>query len=345
MSVQAIGAERVNRRPVGYWLLAIAALVFAMVLLGGATRLTHSGLSIVEWQPVTGAVPPLDQAEWQAEFSKYQQFPEYRKLNSEMTLGEFKQIYWVEYAHRLLGRLIGAAFALPFLYFLWAGYLDRELAPRLAAILALGGAQGGLGWFMVQSGLVDDPAVSHYRLTAHLGLAVIVYGYILWTGLTLLTPVGFHSHPCALARTGRFFVALVFLQILAGGLVAGLHAGLIYNTWPLMDGSLVPTRLFDSIPWWRNPLENIAAVQFDHRILAYLTTLVAVLIGWQAIRGGTATVRRAAIILLLAVIAQVTLGIATLLLTVPVLLAVAHQGGALVVFSAALWLCHTMRRN
>ena len=347
MTAQAIPAERLSRRPVGYWLLAVAALVFAMVLLGGATRLTHSGLSIVEWQPVSGAVPPLDQAAWQAEFSKYQQFPEYRKLNRGMTLDEFKQIYWVEYAHRLLGRLIGVVLALPFLYFWWTGYLDRTLVSRLAAMLLLVGAQGALGWFMVQSGLIDDPSVSHYRLTAHLGLAVIVYGYILWTAFGLLAPAATRHCALGLTQASRFLVALVFLQILAGGLVAGLRAGLIYNSWPLMDGTLFPVGLFDSSPWWRNPLENIAAVQFDHRMLAYLLTLLATAVCWQMLRDPAATLakRRAAAILLAVVFLQVTLGIATLLLVVPVPLAVIHQGGALAVFTAALWLCHTVRQR
>jgi cytochrome c oxidase assembly protein subunit 15 len=314
-----------------------------MVLLGGTTRLTHSGLSIVEWQPVTGTIPPLSDSEWQSEFGKYQQFPEYRKLNSDMTLGEFKQIFWVEYAHRLLGRVIGVVFALPFLYFLWAGALERALAPRLGLILLLGGAQGALGWFMVESGLANDPAVSHYRLTAHLGLAVILYGAVLWTAFDLLAPRRDNAD-AGLGSAGGLLVGLVFLQILAGGLVAGMHAGLIYNSWPLMDGSLAPVHLFDSQPWWRNPLENIAMVQFDHRMLAYLVLLcVVALCGRVFVRQGHA--RTAAALLLVAASAQIALGIATLLLVVPVPLAVVHQAGALIVFTAALWLCHCLRQG
>jgi cytochrome c oxidase assembly protein subunit 15 len=344
-TAHAISLETPNRRGVGLWLLTVAAMVFAIVLLGGTTRLTHSGLSIVEWQPVTGVLPPLSDTEWQTEFAKYQQFPEYRKLNSDMTLAEFKQIFWVEYAHRLLGRVIGVVFALPFLYFLWAGALDRALVRRLAIILLLGGAQGVLGWFMVESGLADDPAVSHYRLTAHLGLAVILYGAILWTACDLLSVPRRHG-TAGPRRASQLLVGLVFLQILAGGLVAGLHAGLIYNSWPLMDGSLAPLHLFDSQPRWRNPMENIAMVQFDHRMLAYLVLVSAVVICWRAFtaREGDASMRRAVALLLSAIVAQIGLGIATLLLVVPIPLAVLHQAGALVLFTAALWLCHRLHQ-
>ncbi|HUN50650.1 MAG TPA: COX15/CtaA family protein [Candidatus Sulfotelmatobacter sp.] len=347
MTAQAISDATPDRRAVGLWLLAVAALVFAMVLLGGTTRLTHSGLSIVEWQPVSGVIPPLDQAAWQAEFSHYQQFPEYRDVNAGMTLDQFKAIFWVEYAHRLLGRVIGLVFALPFVYFLWVGALERSLAPRLGLILLLGGAQGFLGWFMVESGLVRDPAVSHYRLTAHLGLAVILYGAILWTAFDLLRPARRRDGGAITRRFAAMLVGLVFLQILAGGLVAGLHAGLIYNTWPLMDGSLAPLGLFTAKPWWRNPLENIAMVQFDHRMLAYLVLACTLALCWRVVAGPgpAAGARRAAALLLLAVLGQVALGIATLLLVVPVPLAVVHQAGALVVFTAALWLCHGLRQS
>jgi cytochrome c oxidase assembly protein subunit 15 len=345
MTAHAISFDAPNRRAVGIWLLLVAMLVFAMVLLGGATRLTHSGLSIVEWQPVSGVIPPLDAADWQSEFGRYQQFPEYRQRNSDMTLDEFKRIFWVEYAHRLLGRFIGAVLVLPFLYFLWAGALDRALVPRLAIIVLLFGAQGALGWFMVESGLVNDPAVSHYRLTAHLGLAVILYGAILWTAFDLLVEQHRRSTAGAPRRASQMLVGLVFLQILAGGLVAGLHAGLIYNSWPLMDGSLAPLHLFDARPWWRNPLENIAMVQFDHRMLAYLALLCAAAVCWRvfALPMIDSKVRRAVLVLLAAIAVQVGLGIATLLLVVPVPLAVVHQAGALVVFTAALWLCHSLR--
>lgn len=347
MTTQALSIDTPNRRAVGLWLLAVAALVFAMVLLGGTTRLTHSGLSIVEWQPVSGVIPPLSDAAWQSEFGKYQQFPEYRKLNSDMTLGEFKAIFWVEYSHRLLGRIIGAVLVLPFLYFLRAGALERALVPRLAIIVLLFGAQGALGWFMVESGLASDPAVSHYRLTAHLGLAVILYGAILWTAFDLLTSPRPRHGAAGPRRASQVLVGLVFLQILAGGLVAGLHAGLIYNSWPLMDGALAPVQLFDSQPWWRNPLENIAMVQFDHRTVAYLLLVCVAVVCWRvfarpAIDGGA---RRGAALLLAAVLGQIALGIATLLLVVPVPLAVAHQAGAVVVFTAALWLCHNLRQG
>lgn len=343
MTVAVLGHAGSSGRAVGIWLVAVAALVFAMVLLGGTTRLTHSGLSIVEWKPVTGVLPPLDEPAWQAEFDRYREFPEYKQLNLGMTLPEFKAIYWVEYAHRLLGRVIGLAFALPFAWFLATRRITRRLAVRLGAILALGGAQGALGWFMVESGLVDDPAVSHYRLTAHLGLAVALYGAILWTAFDeLAEPAAARGRGLRLLAYG--IAALIFVQILLGGLVAGLHAGLIYNTWPLMDGSLAPLNLFATAPWWRGPLENIAMVQFDHRMVAYAIAALAAFAAWRVRRAPQASERqRAAALLLLAVVfTQILLGIATLLAVVPVPLAVAHQGGALAAFSAALWLCHTL---
>ena len=332
-------------RVIAAWLLVCCALVFAMVVVGGITRLTHSGLSIVEWQPIVGALPPLDEGAWQETFRKYQQTPEYRLVNPDMTLSGFKSIYWWEYIHRLLGRLIGAAFLLPFLWFTLRGRIARGLAPPLIAIFALGALQGAMGWYMVRSGLVDDPRVSQYRLTAHLGIAFLIYAAMLWIALDLLFP---RAHPDA-ASTGlrRFAVALaalIFVMALSGGLVAGIRAGLAYNTFPLMNGRVVPLEILALDPWYLNFFSNMATVQFDHRLIAWL---LAFLVPWFWLRVRRAPMpRRARLgahLLLGALALQIALGIATLLLAVPVPLAASHQAGALLVFSAALFVAHSLR--
>jgi cytochrome c oxidase assembly protein subunit 15 len=320
-----------DRRSVALWLLACAAMVFAMVVVGGITRLTHSGLSIVEWQPLAGALPPLSQADWEALFAKYRETPEFRLVNFDMDLEGFKRIFWWEYAHRLLGRLIGLVFLLPFLYFLLKGKVDKPLAWKLAAIFVLGALQGALGWYMVQSGLVADPRVSHFRLTAHLGLALVIFAAELWIALDLLR---FEKRavekPQALALA---LPAVVFLMALSGGLVAGLRAGYAYNTFPLMNGHVVPPEILMLEPWWKNFFYNMATVQFVHRALFWLLAILVPLAWWRA-RGLPAGV------LLAAFIVQAALGIATLLLAVPVPLAAAHQGGAVVLLAAALWTAH-----
>jgi len=345
MEPRVLSRPSINRRPIGWWLLVIAALIFAMVILGGVTRLTNSGLSIVEWQPVSGVVPPLDDQAWQVEFDKYRQYPEYQKKNRGMSLAEFKRIYAFEYAHRLLGRVIGVAFAVPFLYFLLRGRISPALAPQLFAIFLLGAAQGGLGWFMVRSGLVDRPDVSQYRLAAHLGLAVAIYGYVLWVAFSLLAPGEARSSQRGLGNFGIMVVLAIVLQMLLGALVAGLDAGFVYNTWPLMEGSLVPSGLFPDQPWWRNAFEDIMTVQFDHRIGAYLIAVAVVLLCWRAIlvREFGVKVRFAVKLLLAALLLQIALGVATLLYVVPVPLAAAHQAGALLLLSAALWLAYRLR--
>jgi cytochrome c oxidase assembly protein subunit 15 len=339
-----ISATAPSSRPIALWLLAVAALVFAMVVVGGVTRLTRSGLSIVEWNPVMGAVPPLTQAHWHAEFEKYQRTPEYHKVNTGMSLDAFKRIYYVEWTHRLLGRLIGVVFFVPLVYFAVRRRLSRELTRQLIAIFLLGGLQGALGWFMVQSGLVDVPRVSPYRLTAHLALAVAIYGYVLWIALDLLS--GNIKPPAAprLRRLGWTVTALVFLMILAGGFVAGTRAGFVFNTFPLMNGHVFPPGLYGMDPWWVNLFENVATVQFHHRLLAYVL-LIAGFFYWQIGRnaGLPPRARTALHLLLVALIAQVTLGIATLLLVVPVSLGALHQAGALVVFSIALYLNYALR--
>jgi len=329
-------------KAVGVWLLIVALLVFAMVIVGGLTRLTDSGLSMVEWRPVTGWLPPLSDAAWLAEFEKYRAFPEYQKINRGMSLDEFKFIYYWEYGHRLFGRVIGLAFALPFLWFLVTGRIGRALAPRLVLLFALGGAQGALGWFMVKSGLVDHPDVSHYRLTAHLGLAVVILAALVWTALDILRP-----RPALIdaraARAAAIAVLAIFLQLLSGGLVAGLDAGYLYNTWPDMNGGLAPEDWLRLQPWWLNFLENPGTVQFLHRIGAYLTIAVVVWAAWSAWRQATA--RPALRMMIAALAVQVALGLATLLLVVPVPLASAHQAGALLLLLAAVNLRHRLGRR
>ncbi|MGH8036078.1 MAG: COX15/CtaA family protein, partial [Lysobacterales bacterium] len=299
-----------------------------MVIVGGATRLTDSGLSITEWQPLLGVIPPLSDAGWQTAFENYQRIPEYIAINQGMTLAEFKFIYWWEWSHRFLGRFIGLAFLLPLIFFAATGRLSRRLWPWLIAIFLLGGLQGALGWYMVASGLEDRVDVSQYRLAAHLGVAAILYGVILWMALNLEAS---HRLPSTgRARMGLLIVALVLLQIAAGGVVAGLDAGLGYNTWPLMDGKLVPDGLLLTEPLWRNLFENALTVQFNHRLLAYGIAIV--------VAGYAYVVRsRESALLLAAVFVQIVFGIWALLWQVPLWLGLLHQAGAFIVFGAALW--------
>ena len=318
-------------------------MVFVMVVIGGITRLTHSGLSITEWNPIAGALPPLGDADWQAAFLHYQATPQYRLENAGMTLAEFKAIYGWDYVHRLWGRLIGVVFLVPFLYFLARGRIARPLVPRLALLFVLGGLQGGLGWFMVESGLAERTAVSQYRLAAHLAAALLIYGYMLWLALDLLAPPA-----SATAREGfgraRLFAAWVALVALSGAFVAGLHAGLIYNSFPLMDGRLVPAGLFGATPWYASPFEDVTTAQFDHRVLALLTVAAAVFFR-LSLRGVALTprARRAANLVVAMVLVQLGLGIATLVLVVPIPLAACHQAGALLLFSFALWTAHELK--
>ena len=336
-------------RALAGWLLLCCVLVFAMVILGGVTRLTGSGLSIVEWRPVTGILPPLGETAWQVEFDKYRDSPEYRKINLGMDLDGFKTIYWFEYSHRLLGRAIGAAFLLPFLYFLARRRIASALTPRLLGLFLLGGLQGLMGWYMVKSGLVDNPHVSQYRLTAHLLLAFVIYGYMLWLALDLWYPRHHQSPPPDHARLQIPALGLTLwalLTVASGGFVAGLKAGFAYNTFPLMDGHWVPQVMWLLDPWWTNLFENIATVQFNHRLLALLT-LAGVLAVWLAgLRAGLDRRARLALHLLLAAgLLQVALGISTLLLHVPLGLAAAHQGGAMLLLSVLVFFNHALRRS
>ena len=337
-------SEHSHNRRIAAWLFVCCLMVYAMVILGGATRLTGSGLSMVEWDPIFGIVPPLDEETWNETFALYQLSPEYRKINIGMDLSGFKSIYWYEYSHRLLGRTIGTVFLLPFLFFLIKGWVRRPLVPKLIAMFVLGGLQGVLGWYMVKSGLVDNPHVSQYRLTAHLGLAVLIYAYMLqvalglWSGSQRLTEVA-----TGLRHATGLLGGLVFITILSGGFVAGLKAGFAYNTFPLMDGHWIPEVIFLQQPLWRNFFENIATVQFNHRVLATLVFFSVVALWLVAMRQSLPTSARNGLHGLLAVaLLQVTLGISTLLLHVPVPLAVMHQGGALLLLTAVIYARHRM---
>lgn len=330
-----------GQRQVAYWLIACASLVFAIIVIGGATRLTHSGLSIVEWQPLVGAIPPLSQADWEASFAGYRATPEFRLVNFDIDLEGYKRIFWLEYFHRLLGRLTGVVFLLPFLWFVARGMVRGALAWRLAGIFLLGALQGAMGWYMVKSGLVDDPRVSQFRLTAHLGLAFVIFAAQLWTALDLLSPQRSGASTAARTRLRSFALAVclvVFVMVLSGGMVAGIRAGYAYNTFPLMNGQLVPAEILLIDPWYLNFFYNMATVQFVHRSIAWLLMLLVPLLWWQA-RSATRT-RRSAHLLLWALGAQVALGISTLLLHVPIPLASAHQAGAVLVFAASLWVAH-----
>jgi cytochrome c oxidase assembly protein subunit 15 len=319
-------------------------LIFLMVVVGGITRLTLSGLSITEWKPVIGIVPPLSAADWAVEFARYRQIPEYRAIHFAMSLDEFKSIYYWEYLHRLLGRLIGVAFAVPFIWFLARRRLPRRLAPSLAGILLLGFLQGALGWYMVESGLADRVEVSQYRLVAHLALALGIYAAILWTALGIARGSPLPDASPGWRRAAEAVLSLVALTILAGGFVAGTRAGLTYNTFPLMDGRLVPAGYAQLHPLWLNWFENIAAVQFDHRVLAVATVTTVCLLWAAGMRADLPIPARIALHALLAVaVLQAALGISTLLLVVPIPLAAAHQAGAVLLLTAAIVFRHTLR--
>jgi heme a synthase len=322
-----------DRRAVGAWLFICAAFTFAMVVVGGITRLTESGLSIVEWQPLIGALPPLSQADWEMLFAKYRETPQFQKVFSGMDLAGFKSIFWWEYLHRLLGRTIGLVFLLPFLFFYLKNRLSRPLAWKLAGLFVLGGLQGAMGWYMVKSGLVDDPRVSHFRLTAHLGLALLIFSIEFWLALGLLKEKSREKpNPFALLVTG-----VVFLMALSGGFVAGLRAGHAYNSFPLMNGHLVPPEAFMLEPWWRNFFWNVATVQLVHRAFFWLLLVLVPLLWWRSRRTDA---ELAAHFLLGMFLLQASLGISTLLLVVPIPLAAAHQAGAVLLLAAALWTAH-----
>jgi heme a synthase len=333
-----------HQRQVAVWLLIVAAMIFFIVVLGGATRLTRSGLSIVEWRLFEGTLPPLTEAHWQELFELYQKTPEYQKINVGMDLAGFEKIFWLEYLHRLWGRLIFFVALVPLLWFLWHGHIEKRLIPRMVAVPLLVALNGVLGWLMVASGLIDLPRVSPYRLTAHLGLAVAIYAYILWMALNLLSGRDPVSVPPGLRRFAQAVTGLVFLVILSGGFVAGTKAGFAFNTFPLMNGRFFPEGMYAMQPFWVNLFENIAMVQFNHRLLAYLLGIVIVLFWWKVRRAELPHhVRRGAHLLLGWLAVQVLLGIATVVHVTPVSLGAMHQAGALMLFSLALYSLHSLR--
>lgn len=330
------------------WLLFCAGMVFAMAIIGAITRLTESGLSITEWKPITGAIPPLNEAQWLIEFEKYKQIPEYQLLNRGMSLDEFKQIFFWEWFHRLWGRLIGLAFALPLIWFTLRRQVPRSLLPTLVGLFALGGLQGFIGWFMVQSGLVERTDVSHYRLALHLGMALLLYAMLIQVALNLRHPGAAHRPERADLRWhGIAGLSLIAVTIVWGAFVAGLDAGFAYNTWPLMNDHFAPPEMGTLSPWWLNLFENTAAVQFTHRWLAIVTALAILSYVWRVgQRADLPPVARTASLWLAAGIAgQVLLGIVTLLHAVPVWLGAAHQGGAMIVIALMIRSLHTLRRD
>ena len=330
-------------RPIAWWLLACCAMVFVMVVLGGITRLTESGLSITEWQPISGILPPLNAAQWQAEFERYQAIPQYRAIHAEMDLAAFKTIFFWEYLHRLWGRLIGLVFAVPFVYFLLRRRIPRVLAPKLALLFALGAVQGLIGWYMVMSGLENRIEVSQYRLAVHLGMAVLIYAAMFWVALDLLSARAAAQQP-RLRRALNLVLGLIFLTIIAGSFVAGLRAGYIYNSFPLMNGALTPDDYWRLAPFYANWFENPGAAQFDHRLLAEFSAL-AIVVLWAFSRRATlrSATRRWLDLLLAMALIQPALGIATLLWVVPLPVAILHQAGALMLLTAALGARHSLR--
>lgn len=344
---QTSAQDRANRRLIGYWLLACAAMVFAMAVIGAITRLTESGLSIMEWAPFSGALPPLSTAEWERLFALYQQIPEYQEENRGMALAEFKTIFWWEYIHRLWGRLIGLVFGLPLLWFVLTKRIPSGLTGRLVFLFVLGAAQGAMGWYMVASGFADRTDVSQYRLVAHLGLAVVIYGALLWTAFPLLAPQDAQLRSSGSAAVRGWLVGatfLVFITIVSGGFVAGLNAGLIYNTFPLMNGDFVPADYAHLDSWPLNAMESVAAVQFHHRWLAVFTVAALVVLWlWARRKDLTEVAQNALTLVPVFGLLQLGLGIATLLLVVPIWLGALHQAGALLVLTACLWALYRVR--
>ncbi|MBR0739415.1 COX15/CtaA family protein [Bradyrhizobium liaoningense] len=333
----SISAPSEPHRALRAWLIIVAGLIALMVLVGGATRLTESGLSIVEWKPVTGSVPPLTEAQWTEAFEAYKKIPQYRELNAGMSLSEFKEIFWWEWSHRFLGRFIGVAYLLPFLFFLWRGGLSGELKRRLWLLFALGGLQGAVGWWMVASGLTERTEVSQYRLATHLMLALLIFAVIVWTVRRLKERPRIAA-PARLRFTSALLLVVTFVQIYFGALVAGLRAGRAYNTWPQIDGAFIPAadRLWFETPWWRNMFDNVLTVQFEHRMTAYLLFALTALHAIDAVRSRAGPAASGALWLFAAVSLQAVLGILTLLNQVPIGLALAHQAVAIVVLTLSV---------
>ena len=335
-----------NSRMLGAWLFVLLAMVFLMIILGGLTRLTGSGLSMVDWRPITGWLPPLNDNQWHAVFELYKKIPQYAEVNAGMTVDGFKSIFWLEYLHRLWGRLIGLAFLLPFLVFLFRRVITARMAPRLFLIFVLGGLQGVLGWLMVKSGLSVRTDVSHYRLVAHLLAAMLIYAYILWVALSFWRGAGcwqVNQNHVGFTWYTMFVTTWIALTMTSGGFVAGLDAGLAFNTFPLMDGQFFPDEALKKSPAWHNMFETIALVQFEHRLLAKAAVvLVAILWIWARRCLRTGRTRKAFDLLGLVALLQFALGIVTLIQAVPITFAAAHQGGAFILLALAIWSLHSL---
>ncbi len=333
-------------RRLGIWLALWAGMLYLLILIGGATRLTESGLSITEWKPVSGVIPPFGADQWNAAFARYQQIPQYAALNAGMTVGQFQRIFLWEYSHRLWARLVGVAFAVPLLFFLARGMVPRGMRGRLWILLLLLGLQGALGWFMVASGLSGRTEVSQYRLAAHLAAALLIYGATVWTAADFLARprVALTAAERTLRRGAFLVTGLALLTAVAGAFVAGLRAGRVFNTFPLMGGSIVPPGYGVMSPWWRNLFENPGAVQFDHRFLAWSVAGSGLALWWWGRRKGLSPLTHTALQrVAMVVVLQFSLGIATLLSRVPVVLGVAHQAGAVLLVTTALLLLHAVR--
>ncbi len=337
-----------SNRAVGLWLTATALMVFAMMIIGAITRLTESGLSIVEWRPLIGVLPPMSETEWQRIFDLYRKTSEYAIENAGMSLEEFKTIFWWEFIHRLWGRLIGLVFALPFFWFLLRRQIPSGYVKHGWILLFLGGLQGVIGWWMVQSGFVDRSDVSQYRLAVHLAMAFLILGYLVWLAIGLLAPAVRFTVPVPgrLRRLGAACHAVIFFTVISGALVAGSNAGFIYNDWPFMNGDLIPDDLFYMTPAWLNVFENLATIQFDHRLLAYLT-LATVTVTWLTGRRHPLPqqARHAINALFAAALVQAGLGISTLMLVVPLPLAVLHQAGAAITFCLSIWVMRALKHR
>jgi cytochrome c oxidase assembly protein subunit 15 len=341
MITTSLSSQKLNARPIALWLLICCAMIFVMAVIGAITRLTESGLSMTRWHAVSDMLLPADETAWQAQFDIYQQSPEYQKLNAGMELKQFKSIYFWEWLHRLWGRLIGLVYALPMIYFFARRQVPDWLKPRLLVFLALGGLQGFIGWYMVKSGLIDEPRVSHYRLALHLGTAFVIFGLLWRQAIELLYPklsAPTPLIPYCLKRHSVFAIAVASLTMLWGVFVAGLDAGLIYNEFPLMGGRLIPGEAWDIEPLWRNLVDNHATVQFIHRALAVLTFITVATLAIRCLNTvWPASLRKLGIALFVVITLQVALGIATLLTHVNVHIAATHQAGALTVLALLIW--------
>jgi heme a synthase len=335
-----------NNKHIAIWLFIVAIFIYGMIILGGVTRLTQSGLSMVKWQPIEGIIPPITEAEWQAEFEHYKQYPEYKKKHINIDLAGFKSIFYFEYSHRVLGRSIGLLFLLPFLYFYFRKKIPAGLTPKLLIMFVLGGLQGVLGWYMVKSGLVNDPHVSQYRLTAHLSAALVIYIYILWVAFSLIMPKPIESANFnqSFSKASKALIGMLLLLIMSGGLVAGTRAGYLFPTWPLMGESFIPEMIYTMKPWWMSMFEDPITIQLNHRLFAYVMFFLISAFAIIGLRKAPSKPLKIGFIgLIVALLLQVTLGISTLLMHVPVSIAAAHQGGAVILLTVLLYVSYRLK--